>query len=137
MSAAGLVTEYLFTWAGITPGAGAARHAVTGQDTWGWNYTTFLNIAALVAFAGLYWLYRNRARLGGGTGYATDPVCGMQVQVAHAPATARHDGTAYYFCSDYCRQRFAASPARYLGAETTGAHDAGHPALTPTKMGTA
>jgi YHS domain-containing protein/uncharacterized membrane protein YraQ (UPF0718 family) len=114
MSTAGLATEYLFTWAGIAPAAGA-RHAVTGQDVWGWNYTTFLNIAALAAFAGLYWLYRNRERFGGGTGYATDPVCGMQVQVAHAPATARRDGSTYYFCSDHCQHRFTGSPGRYTG----------------------
>jgi uncharacterized protein len=115
MSTAGLVTEYLFTWAGIAPAAGA-RHTVTGQDVWGWNYTAFLNIAALAAFAGLYWLYRNRARFGGGAGYARDPVCGMQVRAAHAPATASFDSTVYYFCSDHCRHRFTASPARYTGA---------------------
>lgn len=56
-----------------------------------WDYTTILNILALTGFAGLYWLYRNRARLGGGTGYATDVVCGMQVETANAPATAEHD----------------------------------------------
>ncbi|MDQ2813281.1 MAG: permease [Actinomycetota bacterium] len=114
MSAAGLVTEYLFTWAGIAPGAGP-RHAVTGQDVWGWNYTAFLNIAALAAFAGLYWLNRNRERLGGGAGYAKDPVCGMQVTTAHAPATASFAGTAYYFCSDHCQHKFTASPDRYAG----------------------
>ena len=115
MSTAGLATEYLFTSAGIAPAA-SARHAVTGQGVWGWNYTAFLNIAALAALAGLYWLYRNRARFGGGTGYARDPVCGMQVQVAHAPATARLDGTVYYFCSDHCQHRFTASPAPYAGS---------------------
>jgi uncharacterized protein len=126
MSTAGLVTEYLFTWAGIAPAGGAARHGSIGQDVWAWNYTTFLNIAALAAFGGLYWLYRNRERFGGGAGYAKDPVCGMQVQVAHAPATARYDGTTYYFCSDHCEHRFSASPDRYAGAEAAGAHEAGH-----------
>jgi uncharacterized membrane protein YraQ (UPF0718 family)/YHS domain-containing protein len=116
MSTAGLVTEYLFTWAGIAPAAGA-RHAATGAGVWGWNYTAFLNIAALAAFAGLYWLHRNRQRLGGGAGYANDPVCGMQVQVTHAPATAQHDGTTYYFCSDHCQHRFTADPGRYTGQD--------------------
>ena len=36
------------------------------------------------------------------------------------PATARHshvhDGTTYYFCSDRCRAKFAAEPAKYLAA---------------------
>ena len=117
MSAAGLATEYLFRWAGIAPAARTAQSPVPGQDVWGWNYTTILDIIALAAFAGLYWLYRNRERLGGGAGYAKDPVCGMQVQVAHAPATARSGGTAYHFCSDHCQQRFSAAPARYTGPE--------------------
>jgi hypothetical protein len=123
MSAAGLATEYLFKAAGIAPAASPARH-LTGQNVWGWNYTTILDIIALAAFAGLYWLYRNRERLGGGAGYAKDPVCGMQVQVAHAPATARYDGTAYYFCSDHCQHRFTADPARYAG--TNPASEASH-----------
>jgi uncharacterized protein len=122
MSTAGLITEYLFTWAGIAPAG--ARHAVTGAGVWGWNYTAFLNIAALAAFAGLYWLHRNRERLGGGTGYATDPVCGMQVQVTHAPATDRHHGTTYHFCSDHCQHRFTASPGRYAG-QAPAAHAPG------------
>jgi hypothetical protein len=117
MSAAGLVTEYLFRVAGIAPVASAARHSVTGRTVWSWNYTTMLDIAALAAFAGLYWLYRNRERFGGGAGYAKDPVCGMQVQVAHAPATASYDGTAYYFCSDHCQHRFTTDPARYANLE--------------------
>ena len=43
-----------------------------------------------------------------------DPVCGMQVQVARAPASARSGGTAYHFCSDHCRQRFSANPPRRI-----------------------
>ena len=113
MSAAGLATEYLFRAARIAPTASPAGHGAIGQNVWGWNYTTVLDIVALAAFAGLYWLYRHRERFGGGTGYAKDPVCGMQVQVAHAPATTRHDGTAYYFCSDHCQHRFTTDPARY------------------------
>lgn len=131
MSAAGLATEYLFRWAGIAPAPGTAVPGTAGHGVWGWNYTTFLNIAAIAVFAGLYWLHRNRERFGGGTGFARDPVCGMQVQVAHAPATARHQGTAYHFCSDHCQQRFAADPARYAAAPAPAgvagvAGDAGH-----------
>jgi YHS domain-containing protein/uncharacterized membrane protein YraQ (UPF0718 family) len=134
MSAAGLVAEYLFRWAGIAPTASTAAHRVIGQDVWAWNYTTVLNIIALAAFAGLYWLYRNRERFGGGAGYAKDPVCGMQVQVAHAPATARYDGTTYYFCSDHCQHRFTTDPARYAAPDLASAsRDAaghGHGAVT-------
>ncbi len=53
-----------------------------------WDYTTYLNIVFLVVFAVLYWAYRNRDRLGAGGGYALDPVCGMQVEIANAPAFA-------------------------------------------------
>jgi YHS domain-containing protein len=74
-----------------------------------WNYTTFLNIVALLVLAGLWWLARNQRRLGGGAGYATDPVCGMQVEVANAPAYSERDGRLVYFCSDHCRNRFEAA----------------------------
>lgn len=59
-----------------------------------------LNIVFLVGFAYLYWLYRNQDRLGGGAGFALDPVCGMQVQVFNAPAHTVRDGRDYWFCSD-------------------------------------
>jgi YHS domain-containing protein len=60
----------------------------------------------LALFGLLYWTYRNRERLGGGNGYALDPVCGMQVQRAHAPASLVHDGHVVHFCSDRCLHRF-------------------------------
>jgi len=84
-----------------------------------WNYTTVLNIIALVGFAVLYWLYRNRERFGGGAGYAKDPVCGMQVETSAAPATAVHAGQRHYFCSDHCQHRFTADPGRHLRASAT------------------
>jgi YHS domain-containing protein/uncharacterized membrane protein YraQ (UPF0718 family) len=130
MSLAGLATEYLFSAAGILPPAPAGDSAMVGRDVFGWNHTTVLDVIALLAFAGLYWLYRNRERFGGGTGYAKDPVCGMQVQVAHAPATAVHEGTTYFFCSDHCRHRFDADPARYASGNGDpsehSAHDHDH-----------
>src|SRR3954471_6456754 len=106
MALAGLLTEYLFRALGIAPTADPSDHGMVGRDVWGWNYTTVLDVIALAAFAGLYWLHRNRVRLGGGTGYATDPVCGMQVEIAHAPAKAASDGNTHYFCSDHCAHRF-------------------------------
>lgn len=42
-----------------------------------------------------------------------DPVCGMMVDRANAPATTEHDGQAYYFCSIECREAFDLSPERY------------------------
>lgn len=103
MSTAGLVTEYLFKALGWVP---SAKPGVVTGDTLRWSWTTALDLVALVGFAALYWLYRHRDRLGGGTGYASDPVCGMQVEIAHAPATTLHGGTRVYFCSEHCMARF-------------------------------
>jgi len=47
---------------------------------------------------------------------AVDPVCGMTVRVADARYQAPHAGRDYYFCAASCRQRFLASPERYLAA---------------------
>jgi YHS domain-containing protein len=105
MSAAGLATQYLFSALGWVP---AAHPGIVVGDTLRWNYTTVLDIVALVVFAGLYVLYRNRERLGGGAGYAQDPVCGMQVEIAHAPVTVTRDGERHHFCSEHCAERFAA-----------------------------
>jgi uncharacterized protein len=108
MSLAGLATEYLFRAFSIVP----TKHpAVVAPTNFEWNYTTYLNIVFLVALAGLWWLARNQERLGGGTGYAIDPVCGMQVEIANAAATLELDGQTYYFCSDHCKHKFAAPQA--------------------------
>jgi YHS domain-containing protein len=84
------------------------RPASVVPTEFAWNYTTFLNIFFLLVLAGLWWLARNQRRLGGGAGYATDPVCGMQVEVANAPARSERDGETVWFCSDHCRHRFEA-----------------------------
>ena len=103
MAAAGLIVEGIFALVGGIPKDRPERIVTTHFE---WNYTTFLNIVFVAVFAGLYWLHRNRERLGGGIGYATDPVCGMQVECANAPAHATYDGTTYWFCSDRCGERF-------------------------------
>ena len=105
MSTAGLLTELLFGAAGLVP---TYRPVTVAPAHFSWNYTTYLNLVFLVAFALLYWLYRNRARLGGGDRYARDPVCGMQVETALAPASLEHEGQRYSFCSDRCADVFSA-----------------------------
>jgi Cu+-exporting ATPase len=45
---------------------------------------------------------------------AVDPVCGMTVDPATAPASVVHDGRTYYFCNPGCARRFQAEPQRYL-----------------------
>lgn len=45
----------------------------------------------------------------------TDPVCGMQVDPRTAKGgSASYVGSDYYFCSERCRGKFTAEPARYL-----------------------
>jgi P-type Cu+ transporter len=47
-----------------------------------------------------------------------DPVCGMSVNAERAPASCKHEGADYYFCSPGCAQRFEQNPAKYLGGVT-------------------
>jgi len=50
---------------------------------------------------------------------ATDPVCGMTVEIATARYTASHAGQAYFFCSAGCKRSFENEPEKY--ATTQGA----------------
>jgi uncharacterized membrane protein YraQ (UPF0718 family)/YHS domain-containing protein len=123
MSGAGLIVGAIFQGAGLVPHRRLSRIVTT---SFRWDYTTFLNIVFLAVFACLYWLYRNRERLGGGAGYAVDPVCGMQVRKANAPAYRRHNGRDHWFCSDHCAQRFDSQPARYAADDAqTASLDSG------------
>ncbi|MGI8608196.1 MAG: permease [Candidatus Dormibacteria bacterium] len=105
MSIAGLATQYLFQGVGLVP---TTRPIQVVDPAFSWNYTTFLNLGFLVVFAGIFYLYKNRENFGGGVGYALDPVCGMQVETANAPARTERAGHAIYFCSDHCHDRFVA-----------------------------
>jgi len=120
MAVAGLATEYLFAGAGLVP---VGRPAQVVQPSFQWNYTTYLNLVFLGVFGLLFWLYRNRERLGGGAGYAIDPVCGMQVERQLAPASARGGDQRYFFCSDRCRDRFVADPDRFRAGDTRRIND--------------
>ena len=132
MVVAGLATEGIFQLFGAVP----ANHAVGMRPTRiSWDYTTFLNVVFLGVAAVVWWLAHNRDRFGGGVGYAVDPVCGMQVRRADAPASAVHAGTSVWFCSDRCLDRFTADPARFLGPTAvpagTGHGDATSDGSTP------
>ncbi|MEI7592366.1 MAG: permease [Actinomycetes bacterium] len=111
MAAAGLIVEVLFSILGIVPTDRSETIVTTGFR---WNYTTWLNLIFLAIFAVLYWLYRNRSKFGGGEDYAIDPVCGMQVERAMAPATTVFADIDYWFCSDRCCDRFTANPASFV-----------------------
>jgi uncharacterized membrane protein YraQ (UPF0718 family)/YHS domain-containing protein len=103
MSAAGLVTGEIFKALGLVP---SSRPTVIAIDTIGLNYTSVLDVVAIVVFGVLYVLYRNGERFGAGAGLAKDPVCGMQVEMGHAPASVLNEGERAYFCSERCRDRY-------------------------------
>ncbi len=68
-------------------------------------------------------------------GTARDPVCGMTVnRDAPRGGTLEHEGATYYFCNPKCHDRFAALPAKYLGATptTAAAHKATVPVAAPS-----
>jgi YHS domain-containing protein/uncharacterized membrane protein YraQ (UPF0718 family) len=115
MAIAGLATEGIFSAFDVVP---SRRTFSVSSAHFSWNYTTFLNIIFIGLAIGVWWLARNRARFGGDTGYAIDPVCGMQVRTNDAPATAQHTGHTLYFCSDHCREKFEADPDRYSNRES-------------------
>lgn len=110
MSVAGLVIDVVFHAVGAVP---ATRPTVVAATGVGLNVTTVLDVAALGLFAVFFHLHRSRDRLGGGTGFATDPVCGMQVQPADAPASLRHGSSRVWFCCEGCRDRFVTDADRY------------------------
>jgi uncharacterized membrane protein YraQ (UPF0718 family)/YHS domain-containing protein len=116
MSAAGLLTEVIFRAAGLEP---TRRPKVVAATGFSWDYTTYLNLIFLVILALLYWVYRNRERLGAGADYSLDPVCGMQVETRHAPASLVRDGQRLYFCSDHCARRYAAEEQPHASVIST------------------
>ncbi len=116
MSVAGLAVEYLFKALRIPD---PPRPTMIVHTAFSWDYTTFLNVAALAAFAVLYRLYRRRDT-SGPQRYAHDPMCGMQVEIAQAPASRTVDGERVYFCSDRCAHRFDTDPPRTRPAGRRG-----------------
>ncbi len=121
MSVAGLLTELLFSALHLIP---VHRPVQIVPEHLTWSYTTILDIVFLLVFAVLYWLYRNRKRFSDGDDdYATDPVCGMQVEKSSA-VTSRASSPAgdqpQWFCSDRCRARYESDPARFAASARRG-----------------
>ena len=111
MSTAGLLTELLFRAAGLVP---TMRPTTIAPAHFSWNYTTYLNLIFLALFGVLYWLYRNRERLGGGDRYARGP--GLR----HAGGEGACTGIA------------ATTPASGSTSAPTTARSASMPARTAT-----
>ena len=47
-------------------------------------------------------------------GVLRDPVCGMTVDPASSKHQTTHQGRVFHFCSNGCREKFMADPARYM-----------------------
>jgi Cu+-exporting ATPase len=59
-------------------------------------------------------------------GEAVDPVCGMRIEISHAAAMSVYQGKFLYFCNVACKEKFDASPEKFLrsggGVEEEGKH---------------
>jgi len=66
-----------------------------------------------------------------------DPVCLMEVEPGTAAGTHTHAGKTYYFCSDWCVQKFKEAPDRYLAPAGGAAKAAGQapPVSSSTRQG--
>jgi uncharacterized protein len=108
MSAAGLIVQGLFAALHLVPEHPTALPTMTTAHP---TATITLNVVALVVLAGLAVIARSGPGLA--SGFAIDPICGMQVDMASASASSLGpDGHRVYFCSDHCRLRFEQLPAR-------------------------
>ena len=105
MSGAGLAVEALMHAAGGIP---SQRPKLVAPEHFAWDHTTVLNIVAVMAFAALVRTARHGPDRGQKAAHAVDPVCGMQVERAQAPATLAAGDELVYFCSTRCRERFQA-----------------------------
>jgi len=108
MSGSGLLTEYLFRALSIVP---TTHPSQVAPEQITLNYTTFLNILAIAGFVVLIFLRRREVQSSNESGFAVDPVCGMQVEIVSAPATATRSFQTVYFCSDGCHDKWEQSQA--------------------------
>src|SRR6056297_269572 len=54
---------------------------------------------------------------------ATDPVCGMTVEVTEKTRTETYDGQSFHFCSDGCQEKFRNDPYFYASGNAEKAKD--------------
>lgn len=52
-------------------------------------------------------------------GETVDPVCGMMVEIPHAAVMSVYQGRFIYFCNVACKEKFDASPEKFLKPEET------------------
>ena len=102
MSISGFLTEKLFNLFTILP----THHVLVSHAAHlGNNFTSWMNLIALIVSAFVIALYKTRNK-GIDSAYAKDVICGMQVEKATAAATFEHSGVMYYFCAPSCMESF-------------------------------
>ena len=111
MSVAGLITEAIFKALNILPTHSTKMFMAT-MDRFGNNRTTWLNAIGLLISILLIALYATRDK-SDDSPFATDPICGMQVNKADAIHRYTHEGHPYYFCSPGCLDSFSKNPAQH------------------------
>ncbi len=100
MSGGGLVVDRLFHAAALVP---SSHHVRFAGGNFALGTTLVLNIVATVVLV-VVWLLARSTR--NSSLVATDPICGMTVNIA-SPGATRHVGAVeYYFCSPRCGERF-------------------------------
>ena len=65
-------------------------------------------------------------------GKATDPVCGMQIDISHAAAMSIYKDRLVYFCNKSCKEKFEATPEKYLKSKSGYCST---PSLQPLRWG--
>jgi YHS domain-containing protein len=74
-----------------------------------WGTAALMTLLLLLSLAGLYHLVQSRCARPA----AIDPVCGMAVDPATAPASTVYREQRLYFCAPACRRAFEKEPERY------------------------
>jgi YHS domain-containing protein len=110
MSVAGLITEAIFKALNILP-SHSSKMVMATMDRIGNNRTTWLNAIGLLLSILLIALYITRDK-SDDSPFATDPICGMQLNKADAIHGYTHEGHPYYFCSPGCLDSFSKNPVQ-------------------------
>jgi hypothetical protein len=85
----------------------------------GIKFTAFIFFAVIamglsMGFVGNLLKVKPKAFLSRDKQLATDPVCGMNIEIGKAAVT-EYQGDVYYFCCPHCQQAFERRPEGYLG----------------------
>jgi uncharacterized membrane protein YraQ (UPF0718 family)/YHS domain-containing protein len=97
---AALIVDAVFSSAGLIPETRPTEADIFTSVQF--DYKLILNALAVLIFAALFGLTLRRG--------VKDPICGMTVDRAKALRLADGHGGAHYFCSEGCRERYAATP---------------------------